>query len=216
MKTILTIDTSSNVCCVGLEHNNRLLFKQQSGFKSHAEIILDFVDQLLKCFELSVADIDIIVFVKGPGSFTGLRIAACVTQGLAVAHDIPTIGVSSLQAVAQGVFRILGKTHVWVVNDARMGEVYHAPFVIEGGIMTLFEKEQVSPLQQIQANSGFYYFGSGLAGCDTILQGCEFTSSNAYIDCQDLLTIAKTLEPKNAEFTLPTYIRNSVAKKKEQ
>ena len=165
---------------------------------------------------MSVHDIDAIVFVKGAGSFTGLRIAACVAQGLAVAHDIPTIGVSSLQAMAQGVFRTLRKTRVWVVNDARMSEVYHAPFVVQNGIMTLCGKELVSPLEQLKSNNDYYYFGSGLIGCDAILQGCEFTLSNAQIDSQDLLTLAKTLEPKNAEFTLPTYIRNSVAKKKEQ
>lgn len=216
MKTILTIDTSSNNCCIGLSHGDQLKIKQQAGFKSHAEVILTFVDQLLESLNLSVKNIDCIVYVKGPGSFTGLRIAACVAQGLAVAHEIPTIGVSSLQAIAQGVFRKLNKKKVWVVNDARMDEVYHAPFVLQNGIMTLSQAEAVEPLEQVKPNHDFYYFGNGLKDCMPILEGCEFKLDEAVIDPQDLISIAKTLEPKSAEFTLPTYIRNNVAKKKEQ
>lgn len=220
MKTTLTIDTSSTLCSIGLFHNNQLFEKKQAGFKSHASVILSFIDELLIQSKISLANVDRIVFVKGPGSFTGLRISACVAQGLAIAHDIPVVGVSSLQAIAQGVWRVSNQSRVWVITDARMAEVYHAPYVEKNGIMEAHDIERVGPLSDIQLNNAFYYYGSGLIDVELLkkqglsIDGYMFNVS--YIDCEDLITIADTLISTQAALALPSYIRKSVAKKREE
>src|SRR5262245_65854487 len=101
----------------------------------HAELVLGEIDALLSAAGLRIGDLDGIAYGAGPGSFTGLRIACGVAQGLAAARALPVIGVSTLAAIAEAA----AATRVVACLDARMGEGYHATSerqhgLIDGGI----------------------------------------------------------------------------------
>ena len=85
-------------------------------------------EQLLGNFGLTVAQLDAIAFGAGPGSFTGLRIACGLAQGLALARELPVIGISSLEAIAQES----GESRVVACIDARMREVYYSALERQG------------------------------------------------------------------------------------
>ncbi len=220
MKTLLTIDTSADVCSIGLLHQAKLFEKKQCGFKSHATIILSFVDELLSEASILLSDIDLIAFVKGPGSFTGLRIGACVAQGLAVSHDIDVVGISSLQAIAQGAFRRFAAKRVWVINDARMNEVYHAQYEWMDGVMQACGIEYVEALDKLNWNDNYHYIGSGFLLDSTVIPQAVL-NKQLCIDAvnpesQDLATLALVQTPQGAELALPSYVRNKVAHKKRE
>src|SRR5471032_2163673 len=106
---ILAIDTSANACSVALLINNETLSSHKVIPMQQAQLILPMIEELLLTANITLNQLDALAFGCGPGSFTGVRIAASVAQGLAVAHDLPVISVSSLQALAQAAFLQLGR-----------------------------------------------------------------------------------------------------------
>ena len=101
------------------------------------------MQEVLAEAQVSLADLDAIVVGRGPGSFTGVRIAAGIAQGLAFSQNIPLIGVSSLEAMAQQALRLHGANAVVAAIDARMGEVYFGTCIAEHGLMVMQGKEIV-------------------------------------------------------------------------
>ncbi len=220
MQNLLIIDAAGDHCSVGLKIKEQILVKSQAGFKNHAKTLLPFVDELLDQANISLAELDCIVFAKGPGSFTGLRIAACAAQGLAVAHDLPIIGISNLQALAQGAYRKSKCQSVYVLNDARMNEVYHAKFQLKGQLMQLIGQEQVGPIGSIEwSNLDDYLFvGSGLEVFKkdiplNVLES-QIKMPSYSVEIQELIELALMETPLPAEMALPSYVRNKVAHKK--
>lgn len=217
MQNLLIIDAAGEHCSIGLKIKNNLLVKSQAGFKNHAKILLTFVDKLLSKAKITLADVDCIIFAKGPGSFTGLRIAACATQGLAVSNNLPVIGISNLQALAQGAYRKSRAESIYVLNDARMNEVYHAKYQLKDDLMQLTGQEQVGPISSIEwSNVDDYIFvGSGLdVFKDEIpinILGSQKKMPSYSVEIQDLITLALVETPQSAEMALPSYVRNNVA-----
>jgi tRNA threonylcarbamoyladenosine biosynthesis protein TsaB len=149
---ILALDTATENCSAALLVDGNVCAQEVEMDRGHAERILPMVDALLSEGHLSLSDLDAIAFGRGPGSFTGVRLAATVTQGLAFGAGLGVVPVSDLQAVAQRVFGGLptadpdpSMARVVVCNDARMSEVYWACFERgENGLARLEGQEHVS------------------------------------------------------------------------
>jgi tRNA threonylcarbamoyladenosine biosynthesis protein TsaB len=121
---ILAIDTSGNCCSVALAGDGAIDARDADAGQRHSELVLGMVDELLSAHGMRVADLGGIAYGEGPGSFTGLRIACGVTQGLAFAAGLPVTGVGTLLAMAEAA----GAARVVSCLDARMKEVYLAAY----------------------------------------------------------------------------------------
>ncbi len=134
---LLAIETSSEACSVAVTIGGEILQRHLHAPLRHAELLLPAVRSLLDEADMPLGNMDAIVFGRGPGSFTSLRIGIGVVQGLAWGADLPVIPVSSLAAVAQ---QALGRDsrsepdsllrYVLVAMDARMSEVFHCTYAI--------------------------------------------------------------------------------------
>lgn len=120
---LLAIDTSTEACSAALLLDADLRLRWTLTERSHAELILPMVDDLLNEAGVAIADLGGLAFGRGPGAFTGLRIACGVVQGLALGAGLRIASISSLAAVAEQVPLAVGEA-VLVCNDARMGEIY--------------------------------------------------------------------------------------------
>ena len=126
---ILAFETSTELCSAALWLEEEIDSREVIAGQRHSELLLPMIDALLESHQLNAADLDCIAFGAGPGSFTGLRIACGVAQGIAFGINVPVVGVSTLRALAAAS----QADHVVCCLDARMGEIYHAAYERRGG-----------------------------------------------------------------------------------
>ncbi len=150
---LLAIDTSTEYCSAALLRGESLSVRGETIGRGHAERILPMVDELLGEAGLAPGELQGVAFGRGPGAFTGLRIAAGVAQGLAYAAGCRVVAVSSLAAVGWQVRAHPGE-RVLACNDARMGEVYWAVFEVGAhGLLTPCGPERVTPPERVAAEA---------------------------------------------------------------
>lgn len=141
---LLAIETASEACSVALSTGGEVRERFDLAPRRHAELLLPWISELLTECGVELKELDALVFSRGPGSFTSLRIGIGVVQGLAWGSGVPVVPVSSLQTVAQAA-AALGVRKAIVAMDARMNEVFHACFDMgENGLMIAAGKEAVS------------------------------------------------------------------------
>ena len=154
---ILALDTATEHCSAALLLDERLLQREQRLERGHAAAILPMVDALLREGGVGLRSLDAIAFGRGPGAFTGVRLAVSVTQGLAFGAGVPVVPVSDLRALAQRVLdesAVVGR--VLVCADARMHEVYWACFERSSeGFAHAFGKERVGPPAEVRLPDGW-------------------------------------------------------------
>lgn len=121
---LLVLDTSTEYCSAALWLDGEVRARRVRAEQQHSSLLLPMVDALLRDSSLTLRQLDGIAYGAGPGSFTGLRIACAVTQGLAFGADLPVVGVSTLESIAEQT----GADSVLTVLDARMAEVYWAAY----------------------------------------------------------------------------------------
>jgi len=125
---LLAIDTSTDFCSVAASRGEALVSRHEPAGQRQGEMILGMVEAVLIDARLELSQIDGIAFGAGPGSFTGLRIAAGVTQGLALARGVGVVGIGSLLALAEEASDEAADAQIISCLDAHMGEVYHAAY----------------------------------------------------------------------------------------
>lgn len=128
MSIILAIETSSETASCALLSGDTVLSRASSGVRTHSQSILPMVQQLLAEAGLTLSQCDAIAFGAGPGSFTGVRTACGIAQGLAYGAGLPVLPLITLDAMALACRAQTGATDVLAVLDARMGEVYWAQY----------------------------------------------------------------------------------------
>ncbi|MDN3651297.1 tRNA (adenosine(37)-N6)-threonylcarbamoyltransferase complex dimerization subunit type 1 TsaB [Thalassotalea ponticola] len=127
----LAIDASTEAASVAVSVNDRVYHRFELCPQSHSLLLLPMVDDVLKQAGIKVADLDGLIFGRGPGSFTGVRIGIGVAQGLAFSADLPVVGISTLQAMAQQAYDNFGHPLVLSAIDARMSEAYVGLFQVD-------------------------------------------------------------------------------------
>ena len=156
---LLAVETSTEACSAALYIDGVINERFELAPKEHTKLILPMIDSLLSDAGLKPQQLDALAFSCGPGSFTGVRIATGVIQGIAFGADLPVVPVSTLAAIAQDFFDTHRKAHAefaacnvaFTAMDARMGEifwgVYHRN---EQGFAELIGKEAVTPANEVE------------------------------------------------------------------
>lgn len=164
---LLAFDTSTEWCSVALWLDGRVTDEARHAGQGHSRMLLPMVTHLLAEAGLGLTDLDGIAFGRGPGSFTGLRIACGVAQGLALGAGLPLLGVSTLEAMAQEA----DAEAVVTCLDARMNEIYAAVWRREGEDWRAETEATVCPpaAAPLPAASGYVGGGSGFSAYPDIL-----------------------------------------------
>lgn len=217
---ILALETSTEFCSVALWQDGLMSDRFEQAGQSHSKILLPMVDEVLRIGGVKLSRLDGIAFGQGPGSFTGVRIACGVAQGLAYGAGVPVLGISTLLALAQSA----GHSKVIAALDARMAEVYHAAYEIRDGEWhTICEPSLCLPQNapSLEGN-GWAGVGSGFIVHKEQLQE-HYAENLASIDEEAVplaSAIAQLAAPMFAEGhgmaaaeALPLYLRDKVALK---
>lgn len=171
---LIAIETASENCSAALFVDGSILSRCENAPRGHAQLILPMMEELLAEAGLSLSSLDALAFGRGPGSFTGVRIAAGVAQGAALAADLPVVPVSTLAALAQHAVDRTGRAQILAALDARMGEVYCAAFSAVDGLVVTVGDERVCAPESVPAleggnwvgaGSGFSAYGDALTAC---------------------------------------------------
>jgi len=148
MSRILAIESSHDACSVALWIDGQVKELFEEASRSHAQRLLPMVDSILADAQFSLSALDAIAFSRGPGSFTGLRIAAGITQGLAFGADLPVIPVSTLETLALAL-NPSDPRYCAVAIDARMDEVYFASYIVSPSGLIEIEHETLMAVDQL-------------------------------------------------------------------
>lgn len=220
MTTLLALDTATEACSVALLHNGQVTSHYEVIPRLHAQRLLPMIKTLLADAGVPLAALDGIAFGRGPGAFTGVRIAIGVVQGLAFALDRPVLPVSNLAVLAQRSLREHGAQQVAAAIDARMDEVYWGCYRAEQGEMRLQGLEAVlAPEQALlprDASGDWFAAGTGW-GTFAARIPVQVAGQDAAMlpHAEDLLSLARFAwargEAVAADEAQPVYLRDKVA-----
>ena len=221
MTALLAIETSGAVGSVALLTDGAIRERTIATAREQTERVLPLIEELLAEADLPIGALDAVVFGRGPGSFTGLRIAAAVAQGLALAASLPVIGVSSLAAAAQRVWAEAAVERSLVLIDAHMGEVYWGVFEVVEGLARGVGPERIGRPETVVAPSGVPWtaVGAGFAAHAAALEDLRAAAAGAMLDAparaRDLLPQAladwSAGRVLRAAQALPAYLRDETA-----
>ncbi len=154
---ILAIETSTEYCSVALWQDGVVSERCELVGQKHSEVLMGMLDALLQESGIRIREVDGIAFGKGPGSFTGVRIACGVTQGLALGAEVEVVGVCTLEALAEAS----GKDKVIAALDARMSEIYLAAYEKRDGEWAVVIAPCLCKAEDAPALIGEGWFGVG-------------------------------------------------------
>ncbi len=217
---LLAFDTSTEYLSLAVMRGDAVFTFDTLAGQSHSQLILPQIKALLAEAGLQLSDLQGLAFGAGPGSFTGVRIAAGVAQGLGFGAKLPVVGVCTLKALAESS----GATKVLACLDARMGEVYHAAYVkeadtwqaiLEPGLYKPDAVPAVDGRDWVGAGNGWQTYGEVLS--DTYSTQLQSVQPALLPTARAILQLAQPMfargEAKVASEAMPIYIRNRVALK---
>ena len=219
MTTLLALDTATEACSVALLHDSRVLSHYEVIPRLHAQRLLPMIQTLLSEAGIALSAVDALAFGRGPGAFTGVRIAVGIVQGLAFALERPVLPVSTLATIAQRAYRDRGAEQVAVAIDARMDEVYWGCYRVQQGEMQLAGSEAVLPPEQVSLPRGSegQWFGAGTGWGYGSRLAVQPSAMDATLlpHAEDLLSLAgfawQRGEAVEADQAQPIYLRDNVA-----
>ena len=207
----VSFETATEWCSVALWLDGELVGLEERAGQSHAEKLLPMLDRLAAGAGIALGALGAVAFGAGPGSFTGLRIACGVAQGIAFAHGLPVLGVSTLEATAEEA----GAPRVVACLDARMREVYYAALEKrEHGWQEVIAAQCVAPAEAPQApGDGWVGAGNGFAAYG------DFGLRKVFPEVHPTAAaVARLAAPRlaagegvDASLAVPLYLRDKVA-----
>jgi len=210
------IETSTEWCSVALWIDGEISAIERRAGHRHSEFALPMVESLFNTCRIAASDLDAVAFGAGPGSFTGLRIACGLAQGLALARGLPVIGVSTLEAMAQES----GAPRIVACLDARMREVYYAALEMRGA-----RWREVVPPQCVAPHAVTLPPGDGWVGCGNafaVYGNLGLTKTVPEIH-PSAVAVAQLAAPRlaagegvDAALAAPFYLREKVAFTKQE
>jgi len=220
---ILALETSTEYCSIALWQDGEVTSTSVNVGQKHSEVIIEMLDGLMSASGTLLGQLDGIAFGAGPGSFTGVRIACGVAQGLALGTDLPVVGISTLLALAENS----GKNKVITALDARMAEVYFAAYEKNNGQwLTVSEPCLCLPTNAIAVKGdGWFGAGSGFAAHGDVLQACymgqlEEVDATCVPQARAIAVLAAPIffagKGQDAAQAMPIYLRDKVAFKSSE
>ncbi len=224
---LLALDSATEACSAALWLDGELHERFEVAPRGHARLLLPMIDGLLAEAGLALGAIDALAFGRGPGAFTGLRIATAAVQGIAFAAGLPVVPVSDLAALAQGAWQRGGHRRLLAAIDARMDEVYWGAFEVDAaaGRVQALGGESVCPPGEAPLPAGEGWFGAG-SGWGAYAETLQARVGAALVGSAPealprageiaLLGVAGFAagEAVEAAQALPVYLRDQVAWKK--
>ena len=224
---ILAIESSAKAASVALMEDEKLIaqYSQCSGL-THSRTLLPMIVNMISNTETPKNAIDAIAVAQGPGSFTGIRIGISTAKGLCWGLDIPAVGVSTLEAMAQSARFLSEGTIVCPAMDARRSQLYNALFTVHNGVpLRLTEDRAIATAALAEELSGsgkrVWILGDGWAICEKALKerGVECAVGPEELRWQTAFGVclaAQNKTPTGAEDLLPVYLRLSQAERERQ
>ncbi len=224
---LLAIDTATEACSAAVMIDGEIRERYEVVTNAHTRLILPMIDALMAEVGLKPSELDGLAFGRGPGSFTGIRIATGVIQGIAYGCDLPVVAVSNLAAVAQEFLDRSDENTAFVAMDARMNEIYWGVYQRdELGFARLLGAEAVIPASAIEfPEVNGVGVGSGWNIYEEILKTNLSQRLTGYEDFNlpRASSIAKLGAEGfrqglavTAENAIPVYLRDKVAKKESE
>ena len=219
---LLAFDTSTDTMSIAVQRDAdgvAVLYRHTAAGGAHTSThLIPEIQRLMALAQLRFENLDAIVFGAGPGSFTGLRTACSVAQGLAFGAAVPVLPVDTLLAVAEEARWQNGATQTFAVTallDARMDELYTADYVFASGIWTQCSKDRLIKPENLGWNGVNVLAGNVFNGYGARLPQRAAARTIVQPTATALLRLAPALLSKgagvSAEQALPTYIRDKVA-----
>ncbi|MES2163042.1 MAG: tRNA (adenosine(37)-N6)-threonylcarbamoyltransferase complex dimerization subunit type 1 TsaB [Pseudomonadota bacterium] len=214
MPIILAIETSSELASVALLRGETVISRVSSGVRTHSQSVLPMIQELLAEAAIALKDCDAIAFGSGPGSFTGVRTACGIAQGLAFGGNLPVVPVVTLDAMALACHQRHGAGDVLAVLDARMGEVYWAQYrFADGAAPEAVLPPALSAPEGVQPLGAPVACGNGLSAYAEAFAGGGFAEVMPHAEqVAQLAAIAfaagATVTAAEAQ---PLYLRNKIA-----
>jgi len=226
MAQILALDTSTDACSVALQTHEQTFERFEVVPRKHTQLLLPMVQSLLDEAQVSVADLDMIAFGRGPGSFAGIRIATGAAQGLALAYETPVAAISTLEAMAYRALELNPDAeYILAALDARMDELYWCCYRVETGNLCALQEERVGAPETLglPCDGRWLFAGSGasyLSRMPEIEAKIASVDAEIYPEARIMLQLAqreytagRLLKPEEAQ---PVYLREGSWKKKDQ
>ncbi len=224
---ILAVETATPACSAALLIDGEIIARFQMAPREHTRLILPMIEALLQEAGLTVTQLDALAFGRGPGSFTGVRIATGVIQGIALGAELPVVPVSTLASMAQTAFNQGDYLQAFTALDARMGEIFWAVYQKSAqGYADLIEPEVVTAAGHVAfpqgdgvgVGSGWDVYAEVLK--DKLKEQVVAMETDIWPNAATVVQLAERDYQQGRavapELAMPVYLRDKVAKKESE